>query len=198
MLPSASAFVDPLFSTGIPLTLLGVERLCMVLQEAWGTEAWRARLQEYTRVTRLEADATAGLIAACYDSMACFPIFASLTMLYFAAASYGEMARRLGRAEMAGGFLSSEHAAFGPALRRCIAHARARSASGTPWAPSEIAVFEVEVAQAVSILNVAGLCDSSKRNRYGVDLEDTIRAAAKLGLSPSEMRAVLREAPWAQ
>ena len=27
MLPSAAAFVDPLFSTGIPLTLLGVERL---------------------------------------------------------------------------------------------------------------------------------------------------------------------------
>ena len=27
MLPSAAAFIDPLFSTGIPLTLLGVERL---------------------------------------------------------------------------------------------------------------------------------------------------------------------------
>src|SRR6185436_7652298 len=27
MLPSAAAFVDPLFSTGFPLTLLGIERL---------------------------------------------------------------------------------------------------------------------------------------------------------------------------
>ena len=27
MLPSAAAFIDPLFSTGIPLTLLGIERL---------------------------------------------------------------------------------------------------------------------------------------------------------------------------
>ena len=27
MLPSAAAFIDPLFSTGIPLTLLGIERI---------------------------------------------------------------------------------------------------------------------------------------------------------------------------
>ena len=38
MLPSAAAFVDPLFSTGIPLTLLGIERLGRILEEAWGTE----------------------------------------------------------------------------------------------------------------------------------------------------------------
>jgi FADH2 O2-dependent halogenase len=31
MLPSAAAFIDPLFSTGIPLTLLGIERIA----EAW-------------------------------------------------------------------------------------------------------------------------------------------------------------------
>ena len=31
MLPSAAAFIDPLFSTGIPLTLLGIERLA----ETW-------------------------------------------------------------------------------------------------------------------------------------------------------------------
>ena len=31
MLPSAAAFIDPLFSTGIPLTLLGIERLAEML-----------------------------------------------------------------------------------------------------------------------------------------------------------------------
>ena len=35
MLPSAAAFIDPLFSTGIPLTLLGIERLAGVLEAAW-------------------------------------------------------------------------------------------------------------------------------------------------------------------
>jgi tetracycline 7-halogenase / FADH2 O2-dependent halogenase len=32
MLPSAAAFVDPLFSTGIPLTLLGIERMARILE----------------------------------------------------------------------------------------------------------------------------------------------------------------------
>src|SRR5688572_8830961 len=32
MLPSAAAFIDPLFSTGIPLTLLGIERLARLLE----------------------------------------------------------------------------------------------------------------------------------------------------------------------
>ena len=34
MLPSAAAFVDPLFSTGFPLTLLGIERLAPLLERA--------------------------------------------------------------------------------------------------------------------------------------------------------------------
>ena len=32
MLPSAAAFIDPLFSTGIPLTLLGIERIGRILE----------------------------------------------------------------------------------------------------------------------------------------------------------------------
>ncbi len=38
LLPSAMAFVDPLFSTGMPLTLLGIERLGRMFEEAWGTQ----------------------------------------------------------------------------------------------------------------------------------------------------------------
>ena len=34
MLPSAAAFIDPLFSTGIPLTLLGIERLAGAFGQA--------------------------------------------------------------------------------------------------------------------------------------------------------------------
>src|SRR5262249_15754386 len=36
LLPSAAAFVDPLLSTGFPLTLLGVERLANAIEHCWG------------------------------------------------------------------------------------------------------------------------------------------------------------------
>lgn len=199
LLPSAAAFIDPLFSTGIPLTLLGIERLGILLEDAWGTADWNARLGEYARVTRAEANTTADLIAACYDAMSCFPVFAALTMLYFAAASYGEMARRLERPAMAGGFLASAHPVFGPALRRCAALVRNhRRTSGASWTTDEIKAFEAEVTQTVAVLNVAGLCDPAKRNRYGVDMEDVVQNASKLGLSPAALRKIVRSAPWAR
>jgi hypothetical protein len=47
-----------------------------------------------------------------------------------------------------------------------------------------------EVARAVDRINVAGLCDPSKRNWYGVDLEDAVRASVKLGATADEVRRV--------
>ncbi len=195
LLPSAAAFVDPLFSTGIPLTLLGIERLGLILEEAWGTPELNARLQNYGAATLGEADATADFIGACYAAMPRFPLFASLSLFYFAAASYAEMARRLGKPYLAQGFLAANHSQFGPSLRRCTAWVRhhARGASD-----AEVEAFTEEVTDAISCLNVAGLADPRKRNWYGVDLRDVVAGAAKLGLTPPEMQNILRAAPWAQ
>ena len=44
MLPSAAAFIDPLFSTGIPLTLLGIERLAGILESGLGQSRLKTRL----------------------------------------------------------------------------------------------------------------------------------------------------------
>ena len=49
-----------------------------------------------------------------------------------------------------------------------------------------------EVASAVERFNVAGLCDSSKRNWYAVDLQDTVRGAHKLGVAPREVEELIR------
>jgi hypothetical protein len=54
---------------------------------------------------------------------------------------------------------------------------------------AEPASFEREVTRAVERRNVAGLCDPAKRNWYGVDLEDVVRGAAKLGVPPERARA---------
>ncbi len=189
MLPSAAAFVDPLFSTGIPLTLLGIERLGRILEEAWGTEELDSRLGKYGELTLHEADATADFIGACYAAMPRFPVFAALSQFYFAAASYSEMARRLDRPHLARRFLASDHAEFGLGLRRAVGRVR-RGAAG--------AEFPAQAAGGIACLNVAGLADPRKRNWYGVDLDDVVISAEKLGMTPDEMRAVLRTASWAQ
>jgi len=189
LLPSAASFVDPLFSTGIPLALLGIERLGRILEEAWGSPEIGARLEEYGAVTLQEADATADFIGACYAAMPRFPVFAALSQFYFAAASYSEMARRLDRPHLARRFLASGHAEFGPSLRCATARVR-RGADGPE--------FSAQVAEEIACLNVAGLADPRKRNWYGVDLADVVRNAEKLGMTPDAMRAALRAAPWAQ
>jgi FADH2 O2-dependent halogenase len=49
LLPSAAGFVDPLLSTGIPLTLLGVSRIAEIIERDWGTQRFNERLQAYAR-----------------------------------------------------------------------------------------------------------------------------------------------------
>jgi tetracycline 7-halogenase / FADH2 O2-dependent halogenase len=96
LLPSAGAFVDPLFSTGMPLTLLGIERLGRALEEAWGTTALDARVAEGAALSQREVEAAAALVGASYAGFGQFPLFAAFSMFYFSAASHSEMARRLG------------------------------------------------------------------------------------------------------
>lgn len=188
MLPSAAAFVDPLFSTGIPLTLLGIERLARVLEKdarteplgagdwAPGVAPWRA----YSGATLAEADHTAAFVAGCYAAFPRFEDFSSYSMFYFAAASFSEMSRRFGVSRTAR-FLCADDPRFGAAtLQLSPARTALRGRD-----------YRDAVFAAAETLNVAGLCDPSKRNWYGVDLEDTVRAAGKFGLEPGRVRTEL-------
>lgn len=187
MLPSAAAFVDPLFSTGIPMTLLGVERIAGALERGdfarggapAGTDESRVRTwaQEYERVTLAEADHTARFIGGCYASFPHFEAFTAWSMFYFAAASYSEMARRLGRPSS--GFLVADDEAFVTAMRDSADRARA----GT--------LTLDEVGRAIERMNIAGLCDASKQNWYGADPHDVVRGAQKLGVTAADVERVL-------
>ena len=77
-----------------------------------------AALGRYERVTLDELDATEQLVAALYANMGDVPLFKRLTLLYFAAASYAETARRLGRPDLAPGFLLSAHPTLWPGVAR--------------------------------------------------------------------------------
>jgi hypothetical protein len=72
---------------------------------------------EYAEATTTESEARARLIAALYASVGRFEQFKDLSLLYFAAASYSETLRRLGRGTRAPDFLLCPDPVFGPRLR---------------------------------------------------------------------------------
>jgi len=194
LLPSAAAFVDPLFSTGMPLTLLGIERLGRILEEAWDTPRLADRLQAYGRVSLEEADYTALFIRACYAAMPSFPHFAAFSLFYFAAASFSEMARRLERAPRVTCFLAADHAALAAGLRACAARLTARPV----LAGTDATAFAEKVSERIARWNVAGLGDPARRNWYPMRLQDLVENAEKLGYTPEEMAEILATAPWAR
>lgn len=175
MLPSAAGFIDPLLSTGFPLTLLGVARLAEALEHGF-----EERLPAYEAETGQALEAAERLIAALYANLADFPTFTALSLLYFAAASYTETARRLGRS--AGAFLLSDHPTFGPQARSCCERAL----------KSRDPELIEEIHRAIEPVDVAGLGDRSRRNWFPVEAGDLLAAANKLEATPEEIQALLR------
>ena len=183
MLPSAAAFIDPLFSTGIPLTLLGIERIADALRRGgfFDPPSQGASEDAPLRDASLrEADHTARFIAGCYAAFPRFGAFTAYSMFYFAAASFSEMQRRLSPERASGGFLRSADAAYAASLR---------ALSPAVYAPG--GDYADRIAEAVAAINVAGLCNPALHNWYPVDPGDTIRAAHKLELTPEHVRAAL-------
>ncbi len=186
MLPSAAGFVDPLLSTGFPLTLLGVTRLAEIIERDWGSDRFAAQLQNYAGRTEAELLATARLVAGLYANMNNFNVFTALSLLYFAAASYSETARRLGKAHLAPSFLLHDHHTFGPASNNLIERAK------RPIGECESAKLVEDITNAIEPINVAGLADPLRRNWYPVDAEDLLRSAAKLGATQEEISGLLQ------
>ena len=185
MLPSAAGFVDPLLSTGFPLTLLGVTRLAEILEQRWGTENFNAELKRYAARTDEELLATARLIGALYANMNNFQLFTAVSLLYFAAASYSETVRRLRKRHLAQSFLLHDHPNFGPACKRVLERAR----SAKPGRESD--ELCEEVLRIIEPFDVAGLCNRSRRNWYPVEAEDLLNAAAKVEASSDEIARML-------
>jgi FADH2 O2-dependent halogenase len=185
MLPSAAGVIDPLLSTGFPLNLLGIGRLVAILEETWERDEQKEALDRYARTTQDELDATERLVAALYASMDDFALFKRLTLLYFAAASFSETVRRLGRPEKARGFLLHADERFGPELR-----GGCDEALGRPRAGARDRLIE-RIDRAIEPFDVAGLGDRSRRDWYPVRAEDLVHAAPKTGATSDEVWALL-------
>jgi FADH2 O2-dependent halogenase len=191
LLPSAAGVIDPLLSTGFPLTLLGITRLLDVLEHTAEGPERDSGLRAYARATRDELDATEQLVAALYATMADPELFKRLALLYFAAASYSETVRRLGRPELAPGFLLHAHPRFGSELRACAEQAR-HTASGA----ARDALFD-RIDRAIEPFDVAGLLDRRRRDWYPVLAEDLMTNRAKLHASDEDVNRLLERCGFA-
>jgi tetracycline 7-halogenase / FADH2 O2-dependent halogenase len=186
LLPSAAGFIDPLLSSGFPLTLLGVGRMAEILDRHWKRPSFITELVTYATSTDEELLAASRLIGALYANMDNFDAFRAVSLLYFAAASFSETVRRLGMPHLAQAFLLHTDPRFGPAAKELVE----RAAAGV--SKSETAAFVQEVQRVIEPFDVAGLCASPRNGWYPVDAEDLKRAAWKVGATTEEIEGMLQ------
>jgi len=178
LLPSAAGVIDPLLSTGFPLTLLGVQRLARLMRSL-GTPEFEPGLMDYADTTTREFEATARLVKALYARMGRFDDFKQMSLLYFAAASFSEAARRLGKNSLVPDFLLCRHPVFGPRLR-----ALSLEEPGS-------ANLAARVRDAVEAYDVAGFTDVSRDPWYPASPADLYKNGEKLDATGAEIGAML-------
>lgn len=186
LLPSAAGFVDPLLSTGFALTLFGISRLAEIVEHDWATVQFCRELEGYAAQTDKELLAAARLIGSLYRSMADFPLFTSLTLLYFAAVIFAETARHLGKAHLAHSFLLCDHPEFSPQCRDIFDRVREIKTPADSWR------IQNDILSIIEPINLAGLGDARRRNWYPVDAADLYANGWKLGATHEDISALLQ------
>ena len=182
MLPQTFAFFDPLFSTGLAWSLLGVERLVIALETGRPTSQ---SLGEYDALLRAEADQQQALLAAAYAARRDFRVFRDMSFLYFACASFEELRQRL----LDG---SDEVDSSEPSGGRDSAAWRGFLGAGdTNWAAlcgQALGMVRATVAEGSDDArrNVVGLGESPT-HLYGVDVDLLVKRGGLLGLTETEV-----------
>jgi len=188
LLPHTYAFVDPLFSTGIAWTLLGVERVAQLFEAVSGGLPSPRALARYETRLDTEAGRIDRLIALAYRARRDFRLLVAVSGLYFAAVSFAESRRRLvdGGDDPWDGFLGVGD----PVFDRLFEEAPERLDAALSGALS-VDDFESWLREGIAPRNVAGLADPSRRNLYPVDLDLLVERAPLLGLTPEKLRGRL-------
>jgi FADH2 O2-dependent halogenase len=196
MLPHAYAFVDPLFSTGIAWSLRAIERLARTFEghAATGSVPNGEELDRYASMLTIEADQIDHMVAAAYESMAHFDLFAAHAMLYFATVSFSEVKQRVAPSEDVewNGFLGVGDAVLEPlpreSFRRLLDITQRQGETGSAEARRRYIEW---AAAAIAPRNVAGLADPARNNLYPVDLDVLIERHSLLGMSRDQLVAAL-------
>jgi len=196
LLPHAYAFVDPLFSTGIAWGLRAVERLALAFESAAGGRRLpdRGQLARYETLLAVEADQIDRLVAASYDAMAHFDLFAAHAMIYFAIVSYAEAHQRLVASDSLAwsGFLGVGDTQAEPLLREsCARLCDITKGTRLTGSAEDRRRYANWVREAIAPRNVAGLADPLRHNLYPVDLDVLVDRHALFGMSRDQLVAAL-------
>lgn len=170
MLPSAAGFVDPLFSTGFVLTLLGISRLAALFERDSVNEE---TMVDYETATLAELDLTGELVAAAFRGFGDFPNFIEVARIYFAAAIWSETLRRLG--SKAPGFLLANDLQFSDMIRKL------QSGGDDP-----------RRREFIEQIDLAGLLDESRRNWHPARAEDLFTNAWKIPATREDIERMLK------
>jgi FADH2 O2-dependent halogenase len=189
LLPSAAASIDPLFSTGFPLTLLGVIRLGRAIGQFWRTEPFETEVRDYARTTLDEVERVGRLVGLAYKVMPYPKVFNALTRLYFCAVSFEETNRRLRRVPIANAFYLGDDSRFRDRIDHCMNQIEILVADGQAQQdPNKLVAL---IQECVDPFNVIGIGKEGKKNRCPVDLGDLFESVDKLGATREEIRSML-------
>lgn len=191
LLPSAVASIDPLFSTGFPLTLLGILRIANIVNEAWETPSFVEKLSTYAQLTRSETQRIGRLIGLAYDALGHPHLFNTITYLYFASVSFEETSRRLGRASLDCEFLSGGQNWILDRLDHCLKNASQCLQSDCQNHKQEVVA---QILRAIEPFNLIGLGQSQRRNWYPALPQDIFSNRKKLRASSAELRRMFLRA----
>ncbi len=195
LMPHAYAFVDPLFSTGIAWSLRAIERLGLCFERAKrGRGPSQSDLRRYAGRLAAEADQIDRVVAAAYEAVAHFDLFAAHAMVYFAIVSFAEARQRLVPDDTVAwnGFLGVgdplAEAVARSSLRRLRAITRRRGRAGSA---DERRRFVEWVARSIAPRNIGGFANPARHHLYPVDLDALIEQHASLNLTRDQLVAAL-------
>ncbi len=191
MLPSSAGFVDPLLSTGFPLTLLGIQRLGKFLAPSeLRKQGLLIPLRDIAKLSRHELNLVDRLIGTLFATMNDFRHFAVTTLIYFAIVSFSETARRLGRHHQSSGFLLSEQSEMSKkiisTLEKIQKIHQSKDSPEVKWA-----TIQALVESTIEPINVIGLSTRSNPPHFPAKFGALFENADKLGVSKAEIQSML-------
>lgn len=192
MLPQTFAFFDPLFSTGMAWSLLGVERLAAMLEDGPPSPP---ELDRYATLLRAEADQQQALLEAAYVARGDFTLFRGVLFLYFACVSFEEIRQRVldeageldhrdaTRSAAWRGFLGAGDAQWTALFGQAAARVQTAVGDGSAAARRRWTEW---VASGIESRNLVGIGESPT-HLYGVDTALLVERSGLLGLTEAEM-----------
>ncbi len=163
-LPHTAGFIDPLHSSGIAHSLCGIERFASIIERSWGRDSLGVDLKSYEQAMFTELALIDQLVAGCFASFDCFPLFAAFSMLYFAAATSYER-KRIQAKSGTPWFLCADDPHFRKIVNTAFHQVR-EAVAKNKTAPGDIDSIVTHIRTAIAPYNHVGLFDPDCRNMY--------------------------------